>query len=37
MDYPWIYWLLWPPFFNEEQRLWVVENAPCWLVVENCK
>jgi hypothetical protein len=31
MDFPLIYWLLWPPFFNEEQRLWAVDNVPCWL------
>lgn len=30
-DFPLIYWLLWPPFFNEEQRQWALDNVPYWL------
>lgn len=31
MDFPWFFWLMWPPFFNDEQRRWALDNAPCWL------
>lgn len=31
MDFPWFYWLMPAWLFNEWQRQWAVENAPCWL------
>lgn len=31
MDWPWFIWLMYPPFFNDEQRGWALQNVPCWL------
>ncbi|MDH6284840.1 hypothetical protein M2280_006103 [Prescottella agglutinans] len=31
MDFPLIYWFLFPPFFDEWTRVWITEHAPCWL------
>ncbi len=31
MDFPLIYWLLPPFLFSDEARMWIRDNAPCWL------
>lgn len=30
MDFPWIYWLLPAPLFDEWTRQSIVDNWPCW-------